>query len=138
GAWGSSAALAAATLGLHAPQTLLVVIAHPRDLDGWADELAGFAGLRPLVFPAWDSLPTDSAAVDEIAGQRLRVLKQLAASEPPRYLVTTIQALIQPVPDRGQWAQQQRRLAKGEVVEPDDMAAWLLNHGFRRTEAVEY
>src|SRR5437660_8455651 len=57
GAWGSSAALAGAAIGLHAPRTLLVVIAHPRDLDGWAEDLAGFSGLRPVVFPAWDNLP---------------------------------------------------------------------------------
>src|SRR6266436_6653854 len=34
GAWGSSSALVAAALGLHAPRTLVVVIAFPRDVDG--------------------------------------------------------------------------------------------------------
>src|SRR5438874_10069028 len=66
GAWGSSAALVAAALGLHAPRTLLVVIAHPRDVDGWADDLASFAGIRPVVFPAWDNLPGDSTVFDEV------------------------------------------------------------------------
>src|SRR6266478_5242871 len=56
GAWGSSGALTAAALGLHAPRTLLVVVAHPRDADGWADDIASFAGLRPVLFPAWDNL----------------------------------------------------------------------------------
>src|SRR5207244_10113679 len=78
GAWGSSAGLTAAALGLHAPQTLLVVVAHPRDLDGWTEDLASFAGLRPIVFPAWDSLPTDRTVGDEVAGQRLRIPTQLA------------------------------------------------------------
>src|SRR2546428_13742758 len=76
GAWGSSAALAAAALGLHAPRTLVVVIAHPRDLDGWADDLASFAGLRPVLFPAWDNLPGENPLLDEVSGQRLRTLKQ--------------------------------------------------------------
>src|SRR5947209_4005926 len=53
GAWGSSNALVAAALGLHAPRTLLVVIAHPGDLDAWIGDLATFSGLRPTVFPAW-------------------------------------------------------------------------------------
>src|SRR5437867_1668345 len=83
GAWGSSAALAAAALGLHARPTLLIVIAHPRDVDGWLEDLATFAGVRPVVFPAWDNLPTDTTLVDEVAGQRVRVLKQLEAPEPP-------------------------------------------------------
>ena len=72
GAWGSSAALATAALGLHAPAALLVVIAHPHDLDGWTEDLAGFAGARPVIFPAWDALPSDAALFDEVAGQRLR------------------------------------------------------------------
>src|SRR5438445_8887543 len=60
GAWGSSAALVAAALGLHAQGTVLVVLAHPRDMDGWADDLFGFSGLHPGVFPAWDVVPGDS------------------------------------------------------------------------------
>src|SRR5437879_13167244 len=50
GAWGSSASLAAAALGLHAPRTLLVVIAHPRDVDAWADGVEAFTGQRPTSF----------------------------------------------------------------------------------------
>jgi transcription-repair coupling factor (superfamily II helicase) len=137
GAWGSSAALVTAALGLHAPRTLLTVIAYPRDLDGWLEDLASFAGLRPVVFPAWDNLPSADTVVDEVAGQRLRVLKQLESGEPPRYLLTTIQALIQPVPDRARLAEQRRVLSVAEPVDPGDLARWLVEHGFRRTEAVE-
>src|SRR5215472_12038249 len=57
GAWGSSAALVTAALGLHAPRTLLIVIPFPREVDGWTEDLASFAGIRPVVLPAWDSLP---------------------------------------------------------------------------------
>jgi transcription-repair coupling factor (superfamily II helicase) len=137
GAWGSSAALVAAALGLHAPSTLLIVVAHPRDLDGWIEDLASFAGIRPVVFPAWDSLPSEATVVDEVAGERLRVLKQLEAGQPPRYVLATMQALIQPVPDRDQLAQNRRSLHVADAMEPDELAGWLLEHGFRRTEAVE-
>src|SRR3989442_7073958 len=74
GAWGSSAALVSAALGLHAPQSLLVVLAHPGDLEAWSDDLASFAGVRPVIFPAWDNLPNETTLVDEVAGQRRRVL----------------------------------------------------------------
>jgi transcription-repair coupling factor (superfamily II helicase) len=137
GAWGSSAALAASALGLHAPTTFLVILAHPRDLDGWTNDLHSFAGLRPVVFPAWDTLASDSSAVDEVAGQRLRVLKSLVIGETPRLLVATIQALIQPVPDRTQLNRGRRRLAVGDLLTPEDLAAWLVEHGFRPNEAVE-
>jgi transcription-repair coupling factor (superfamily II helicase) len=137
GTWGSSAALIAAALGLHAPRSVFVVIAHPRDLDAWVEDLASFAGLRPTVFPAWDNRPSESTLIDEVAGQRLRVLKQLEAGEPPRYVVATIQALIQPVPGRAQLAQHRRVLRVNVPVDPDELVAWLVNRGFRRTEAVE-
>src|SRR2546421_8961765 len=52
GAWNSSAALVTAALSLHAPRTLVVVLAHPRDTDGWSEDLHSFAGLRPVQFPA--------------------------------------------------------------------------------------
>src|SRR5437868_1359788 len=80
GAWGSSAGLVSATLARQTPHTLLVVIAHPRDLDGWTGDLASFSGIRPVLFPAWDNQPS-AGVVDEVAGQRLRVLKQLEADE---------------------------------------------------------
>ena len=137
GAWGSSAGLAASALGLHTPRTLLVVIAFPRDVDGWTEDLASFSGLRPVLFPAWDSLPTDETVLDEVAGQRLRVLRQLEAGQPPRFVLTTFQALIQPVPDRAQLARHRRTLRKNQQIDPDDLADWLVGHGFQRTEAVE-
>jgi transcription-repair coupling factor (superfamily II helicase) len=137
GAWGSSAALTAAALGLHAPQTLLIVLAHPRDLDPWSDDLYSFAGRRPVIFPAWDALPTADTVVDEIAGQRLRALKQLGSEPPPRLVLTTFQALLQPVPDRTQLAQQRRRLRVGDRLDLDELITWLVEHGFQRMEAVE-
>jgi transcription-repair coupling factor (superfamily II helicase) len=137
GAWGSSGALVTAALGLHVPRTLLIVLAHPRDVDGWVEDVASFAGLRPVVFPAWDNLPAENELLDETAGQRLRLLKALEAAEPPRYLLTTMPALMQPVPDRAQLAANRRLLRVGDVVEPDELAGWLVDHGFRRTDAVE-
>jgi transcription-repair coupling factor (superfamily II helicase) len=137
GAWGSSSSLAAAALGLHAHGTLLMVLAHPRDIDGWIEDWHSFAGVRPGIFLAWDHLPTDSTAVDEVASQRLRLLKSLLAGDRPRSLLTTIHALMQPVPDRAQLARGRRRLAKGEQIALEELAQWLVAHGYNRNEAVE-
>src|SRR5712691_6281922 len=41
GAWGSSAGLTVASLGADAPATVLVVLAHPGDIEAWGDELTG-------------------------------------------------------------------------------------------------
>jgi transcription-repair coupling factor (superfamily II helicase) len=137
GAWGSSGALAAAALGLRAPQTLLLVIAFPRDLDAWAEDIATFGGRRPIIFPAWDNATSDSDPLDEIAGQRLRILKQLESAEPPRFVLTTMQAMLQPVPDRTRLAEGRRVLRAGENVDIDELSHWLVERGYKRGEAVE-
>src|SRR3954471_431138 len=60
GAWGSAGPLAAAALGLHSPQTLLIVLAHVGDVDDFRDDVATFAGSAPEVFPAWERLPLEA------------------------------------------------------------------------------
>jgi transcription-repair coupling factor (superfamily II helicase) len=136
GAWKSSASLAAAALGLHAPKTLLIVLAHPRDTDCWCDDLVSFAGVRPAVLPAWDAWPVAEKVIDEVAGQRLRLLRHLEA-EPPRFVVTTLQALLQPVPDPAQMRQRRQRVRVGAALPPEELARWLVGHGFQQMEAVE-
>jgi transcription-repair coupling factor (superfamily II helicase) len=135
GAWGSSAALAIAALTQEAPSTALVVIAHPRELDPWAGDLAAFSGSIPAVFPAWDGKP--GGRVDEVAGQRLRLLKQFESTRPPRLVLTTFQALMQPVPDRAGLARNRRVLRAGETCAPEQLAGWLVDRGYTHAEVVE-
>ncbi|MFO0966636.1 MAG: transcription-repair coupling factor [Gemmataceae bacterium] len=137
GAWNSSAALTAATLGREAPAGALIVLAHYRDLDGWFEDLLSFTGERPVVFPAWDALPSADTVLDEIGGQRLRLLRQLESDHPPRILLATFQALLQPVPDRTQLQTQRRRLKVGQEVLLEGLIAWLVEHGYQRMEAIE-
>ena len=65
---------------------LLVVLAHAREVDDFAGDLAGFAGQAPLVFPAWEAVPTEERADDPVYAGRLRVLREMsrsgAAAEP--------------------------------------------------------
>ena len=51
GAWGSAAALTCAALGLHAPTTLIILMAHVGDVDDFRDDVATFAGIAPRSFP---------------------------------------------------------------------------------------
>src|SRR3954451_8358414 len=77
GAWGSAGPLASAALGLHAPATLLVAGAHVGDVDDYADDIAGFAGVRPEILPAWERLPREVAAGDDVSARRLQVARRL-------------------------------------------------------------
>ncbi|ODT97617.1 MAG: transcription-repair coupling factor, partial [Planctomycetes bacterium SCN 63-9] len=137
GAWGSAAALTSAALGLHAPTTLVVVIAHVGDLDDFRDDVEGFAGIAPELFPAWERLPRELEATDEIFGKRLRVIKRLAGPNPPKLIVAPFQALLQPVPRPEIVDQLSRRLSVGEDCPIEELMDWLSRGGMSRAEVVE-
>jgi transcription-repair coupling factor (superfamily II helicase) len=137
GAWGSAAGLVTAALGLHAPTTLVIVLAHMGDVDDFRDDVAVFAGITPEVFPAWEKMPREQDATDEISGRRLRVLSRLAGALPPRLVIAPIQALLQPVPKRDVLLRMSRRIAVGDMLPVEELAAWLLERGMQRAEVVE-
>ena len=85
GVWGSSCALAAAALQGDCPATLVLVCPRPEDVDALADDLAIFKPVAAERFPAWESETRERSLDDEIYGQRLRVLKQLAGTSIQRW-----------------------------------------------------
>jgi transcription-repair coupling factor (superfamily II helicase) len=137
GAWGSASSLVASALALHAPRTLLVVIAHVGDLDDYADDIAGFAGIRPEVFPALERPLAADAKPDELMGHRLRVARRLALPRPPRIVLAPIQALLQPVPRPEAIEAASRWVRTGDTMPVDELAGWLLTRGLERVEVVE-
>ena len=137
GAWGSAGPLAAAALGLHAPQTLVIVLAHVGDVDDFRDDVATFAGAVPEVLPAWDRLPRESRVNDEVLGRRIRVMKRLRGASPPRFVVAPMQALLQPVPTLAALERSSRTLRVGDVVALEELIAWLGARGMARVEVVE-
>jgi transcription-repair coupling factor (superfamily II helicase) len=137
GAWGSSSALAAAALSSGTDRTLLVVLPRSSDVDDFAADLQGFLGAAPEVFPAWDGLPQDSRVSDGVYGQRLRVLGRLSEASPPQVIVTSVAALLQPVPSRRERARGTRRLRTGERIDVDELLRWLVERGFERVSAIE-
>jgi transcription-repair coupling factor (superfamily II helicase) len=137
GAWGSAAALACAALGLHAPATLVILLAHVGDVDDFRDDVATFAGIVPEVFPAWDKPPRELTAADEVFGRRMRVLKRIAGASPPRLVVAPFQAMLQPVPTPEALARMSRTVAVGDVVPVESLTAWLFDSGMARADVVE-
>ncbi|HYH67291.1 MAG TPA: transcription-repair coupling factor [Urbifossiella sp.] len=139
GAWGSAAALAVAALAADSTSTVLAVVASPADLEGWTEDLASFSGARPAVFEAWEAWPppTHKGKLDPATTSRLRLLQQLALA-PPRLVVCTVAALLQPVPPRADLTARGKKLAAGEVIDPDELVSWLVANGYKRVEAVEY
>jgi len=132
GAWGSSSALAVAALAGQAVGPILVVIAHPSDLDAWAADLHSFTGLVPEIFPAWDNAPGEY-----LDALRFRLLRRLESAQPPRVILATFQALLQPVPDRASLAANQRPFRVGEILDLDELLRWLVERGYQPAEEVQ-
>ncbi len=113
------------------------MVAHGDDIDGFVDDLALFHEGEAVAFPAWEAKGDARAAIDETFGRRLNLLKRLAEPEPPRLIVTSIQAIQQPVPRRATLERQTRRLARGDELDAPALLAWLVENGFQATSAVE-
>ena len=137
GVWGSSCALLAAALTQHAPGPLLVVVAKPSRLDDLSDDLSLFTQVSSDCFPAWESEPGERILVDEIYGDRLRLLKMLAGGDWPPIILTSIQSLLQPVPRRENVAANTRRVRTGDQLDGEELKRWLAEHRFHSTSAVE-
>ena len=137
GVWGSSCALVAATLAGHAPASLVLVCPHIDQIDEHIDDLRLFHPATPERFPAWETSVDERVIHDEVFGDRVRLLKLLESSDPPKLLVTSIQSLLQPVPDHQSLAAHTRTLRAGRELDIDALARWLVECGFHNTSAVE-
>ncbi len=145
GAWGSSSALMVSALAQSRAGCVLVVLPRERELDEVVADITSFGiGLdeggrvaKPLVLPAWPSLPSELSITDPILGSRLRAVRAFESEAPPRVVVTTIAALIQPVPSKAERTVASRSLKVGDEVDLDDLTRWLTARGFERVTAIE-
>ena len=137
GAWGSASAMVVAGLASAATSTVIVVLPREKELDAWGLDVQSFSGITPLIFPAWEVLPEDLRMSDPILGSRLRVAKALESATPPRIVLTTITALLQPVPSRQRRQEATQRWRVGDTLDVDAISTWLQDRGFERVPAVE-
>jgi len=137
GVWGACAPMATSYAVVRPARTLLYVTAHPEQADRVRDEIELFSGSGCDVFPAWESLPGEGAAAGEVAAERLRLCSQLAADRSVT-VVTSILALMQPVPALDEIRQNTLGLAAGDSgMTPDSVLEWAVDRGFTRLELVE-
>lgn len=137
GVWGSSCALLAAALAHHCWRTLVVVCPAADLADDLLDDFSLFSKLTPERFPALEGVSGDRLLLDEVFGERIRLLKRLGGSAPPEVVVTSIAALLQPVPSRPSLAMQTRAIRAGDRIGVEDLSRWLVENEFHRTSAVE-
>jgi transcription-repair coupling factor (superfamily II helicase) len=118
-------------------------------VDDFVVDLAGFLGTPPAVLPAWETLSrTTSSASDPVFTGRLKILRELLARGsssttqdfepvlPERVIVTSLPALLQPVPAPDALARATRTIRVGETIDPEEFVRWLVDQGFERVAAI--
>ncbi|MEW4489794.1 transcription-repair coupling factor [Thalassoglobus sp. JC818] len=137
GAWGSSCALVAAAIAQSAPGPLVIVLPRISEVEDHALDVASFLEDSPVIFPAWEALPKEHSVSDSVFGARLRVLQSMESGACPKIIVTTLPALLQPVPARSERESSTRLLKIGETIDSDELLKWLVDRGFERVPAIE-
>ncbi|NKB52434.1 MAG: transcription-repair coupling factor [Rhizobiaceae bacterium] len=115
-----------------------------RDGQRAADVEAAFEFFAPwadvLHVPAWDCLPYDrvSPSNDALA-KRIAALANLAtgeASDRPRLITITPNALMQKLPSREYMAQHVRDIRPGQQIDTEGLVGWLNGNGYERSPTV--
>ncbi|MEJ1159333.1 transcription-repair coupling factor [Prosthecomicrobium sp. N25] len=96
--------------------------------------------VKVMTFPAWDCLPYDRVSpTPEVVARRMNTLSRLAkpeATDKPVVLLTTVNAVVQRVPERALIAAETFSAVPGNRVDMADLVRWLENNGFSRTSTV--
>ena len=96
--------------------------------------------IEVLEFPAWDCLPYDRVSPHAgIVAQRMTTLARLArvkGRDTPSVLLTTVNAILQRVPERDIVGEQSLAAAPGNLLPMSGITQWLELNGFNRTATV--
>ena len=134
-----AADLARAAHGTGRGGRAVVIAADEAAMRALADNVPVFApDVEVITLPAWDCLPYDRASPAlRVMAERLAALQALQRPrENAQLLITTANAANQRVLTPFRIRQLTRRLAEGERIERDALAAMLTANGYQRTDAV--
>ena len=138
GLWGSSVAAAVAAVGVHTERPVLLICGHVDEVDDLADDVELFGGTRPEVLAALETAGGLGKASEELVADRMRLLSRLhRRDDAPRFMVASIQALMQAVPDPDELKHLSYHLRPGQELEPEKLIVWLSDHGYNRLDNVE-
>ena len=148
GTWGACCALTVAAVmratsngkGKGSRGTLAVILPHAAEAEAFIDDFLLFDSLPPLLLPASEDFGEgEPSADDPVEAARLAAVKRLALPDaaPPALVVTSIQAILTPLVDPRAIEAGTRRLAVGGMVNPEELAEWLMARGWRAADAID-
>lgn len=136
GVVGAGSALLAAAIAEFAPRGVFVVLPNARAALGFCEDFRLFSTQAVTHFPRLERIQAFVSPDDEIAGERLRILRTLACGDVPAVLVTSIEALLQTVPIANDVRSSVITLRVGESLEVSQLLKTLGEWGFRSVSTV--
>ena len=131
---------------LAAGERLVFVARDDARMIAMRDAMAHLApAVATRVFPAWDCLPFDRLSPQgALVGQRVETLSWLADDggkmkgdgNGPALLLTTVNAILQRVPQAGYFESRSKVLAAGDATGPARLCDFLTGQGYLRTDTV--
>ena len=133
---GYATPLAVASLALDAP-FLVVVTATTTEAETLSNALSALLHDEVVLWPGWDTHPLERVSPDTATMAVRSLLRwQLTNSERPHVVVASARSVAQLLPPEP--ARPPLRVAKGEVVDRDELISALVAMGYRREGLVEH
>jgi transcription-repair coupling factor (superfamily II helicase) len=119
------------------PQRPIVIITkNLKAQESFQQDLETWLGTSPQFYPAWETLPhEDKLPHVDVISDRLETLVALADNskskiQNPKFVVTSVTALLQKTFPPGEIQKRTRTLARGDCAEPLDLIEWLEEQGY--------
>jgi transcription-repair coupling factor (superfamily II helicase) len=116
---------------------ILIIVGDDKEQDNLLDDLPTFLHGSAVRFPACLVGANPLTTVDLEYGERLRLVKSIAAGDTDPIVVATVPSLLQSVPSRESIEGHSKRISIGDQIDVDEFQAWLKEQGFHPTTAVE-
>jgi transcription-repair coupling factor (superfamily II helicase) len=146
GLWGSSAPILAGLMARSLGRPLLYIAAHFDEADEARDDIELATSWTTELFAAWEALPGEGPASNEIAAERLRICSLLRDHRgrfpgtdglAPAVIVAPVQGIMQPVPAAATLEANSLPITSRQALSPHTVATWLVDHGYTRLDMVE-
>ncbi len=122
------------------PDTIIHISRDDQRMNALQGALKFFApDVRLLIFPAWDCVPYDRASPNvALVSRRIATLARLhlSSKKEHRIVLTTMNAVMQRVPERSYIKNAVFRVSSGASVKMEQLVDHLNKNGFQRTETV--
>ncbi|MFZ9804935.1 MAG: transcription-repair coupling factor, partial [Ilumatobacteraceae bacterium] len=118
--------------------TIVVIAATDTQSRALADDLTAFVDGEVLHFPAWETLPFERVSPGvETMGERMRVAARLRDAVAPRFIVTSIRAVLQRLSPAARTFTP-FVVRRGEMLDVQHLTNTLSEWGYLREHLVEH